>query len=189
MVRRECGMSSSFESGRENFQMKAEINCGDRIHTYVQNNREKICHSMLEPEFLDIIIDRFVKENSMVSPNSRKLPPFDKKMLTHIALMKLYKRATLEQIVILLKFIFPALAQSGVMETYRKEFLEEIAKSKELDAKVEKNNITFVLKEDLKEEILDQIRACSLENLEVIGESLLNESFFDLILPIFQNAE
>jgi len=189
MVRRECGMSSSFESGRENFQMKAEINCGDRIHTYVQNNRDKICHSMLEPEFLDTIIDRFVKENSMISPNNRKLPPFDKKMLTHIALMKLYKRATLEQIVILLKFIFPALAQSGVMETYRKEFLEEIAKGKELDAKVDKNNITFVLRDGVREEILDQIRACALENLEIIGESLLNESFFDLILPIFQNSE
>ena len=179
-------MSSSFESGKENFQMKAEINCGDRIHTYVQNNREKICHSMLEPEFLDIIIDRFVKENSMTSPDSRKAPPFDKKMLTHIALMKLHKRATLEQIVILLKFVFPALAQSGVMEAYRKEFLEQIAKSKELDAKVDKSNITFTLKE---EEVLDQIRSCAVENLELIGESLLNESFFDLILPIFQNYD
>eukprot|EP00090_Calanus_glacialis_P007449 TRINITY_DN15878_c0_g1_i2.p1 TRINITY_DN15878_c0_g1~~TRINITY_DN15878_c0_g1_i2.p1 ORF type:complete len:603 (-),score=178.26 TRINITY_DN15878_c0_g1_i2:5-1813(-) len=189
MVRRECGMSSSFESGKENFQMKAEINCGDRIHTYVQNNRDKICHSMLEPEFLDIIIERFVKENSMVSPNSRKIPPFDKKMLTHIALMKLHERATLEQIVILLKFVFPALAQSGVMEAYRKEFLEEIAKSKELDAKVDKSNITFTLKDNLREEVLDQVRTCSLENLELIGESLLNETFFDLILPIFQNSE
>ena len=59
MVRRECGMSASFESGRENFQMKAEINCGDRIHTYVENNRKKICAAMLEPKFLDILIDRF----------------------------------------------------------------------------------------------------------------------------------
>ena len=45
MVRRECGMSSGFESGRENFQMRAEINCGDRIHSYVQNNRERICQA------------------------------------------------------------------------------------------------------------------------------------------------
>ena len=30
MVRRECGMSAGFESGKENFQMRAEINCGDR---------------------------------------------------------------------------------------------------------------------------------------------------------------
>ena len=189
MVRRECGMSSSFESGRENFKMKAEINCGDRIHSYVKNNREKICQSMLEPEFLDIIIDRFVNQGSVASHSSRRHPPFDKKMLTHIALMKLHKRATLEQLVILLKFIFPALAKPGVMETYRKEFLEEIAKSKELDAKLDKNNITFALKEDSKEEVLDQIRACSLENLEKVGKSLLNESLFDLVLPIFQNND
>ena len=68
MVRRECGMSGSFESRRENFQMKAEINCGDRIHTYVENNRKKICAAMLEPKFLDILIDRFggSKQNVVV---------------------------------------------------------------------------------------------------------------------------
>ena len=38
MVRRECGMGSGFESGKENFQ----INCDERIHAYVRNNRDKI---------------------------------------------------------------------------------------------------------------------------------------------------
>ena len=90
---------------------------------------------------------------------------------------------------ILLRFVFPALAQPGVMDSYRKEFLEEIAKSEELDAKVDKSNITFMLKEDSREHVLDNIRACSLENLELIGESLLNETFFDLILPIFGNND
>ena len=136
MVRRECGMSSGFESGRENFQMRAEINCGDRIHSYVQNNRERICQAMLEPLFLDVIIDRFVAEERMVSPSSRRSPPFSSSMLTHLALLKLPQRATLEQIVILLKFLFPALAKTGVMEAYRREFLEVIAKSSELDARV-----------------------------------------------------
>ena len=42
MVRRECGMGSGFESGKENFQMRAEINCDERIHAYVRNNRDKI---------------------------------------------------------------------------------------------------------------------------------------------------
>ena len=66
---------------------------------------------MLEPEFLDVIIDRwdhlpvmfnvslrFVKEDSMVSPSSRSSPPFSRSMLTHIALLKLHSRATLEQV-------------------------------------------------------------------------------------------
>ena len=75
-VRKECGMGSSFESGKENFQMKAEINCGDRIHSYVKNNRDRISRSMLEPEFLDIIIERFVKEESAVAAESREMPPF-----------------------------------------------------------------------------------------------------------------
>ena len=108
-VRKECGMGSSFESGKENFQMKAEINCGDRIHNYVKNNREKISRSMLEPEFLDVIIERFVKEDANLAPTSREPPPFSNQQLTYIALMKIHKRATLEQIIILLKFIFPSL--------------------------------------------------------------------------------
>jgi len=189
MVRRECGMSSGFESGRENFQMRAEINCGDRIHSYVQNNRERICQAMLEPLFLDVIIDRFVAEDSMVSPSSRRNPPFTSTMLTHLALLKLPQRATLEQIVILLKFLFPALAKTGVMEAYRKEFLEVIAKSSELDARVEKNNITFSLREEHKESVLSAIKQVSLDNLDTIGEALLHENFFDIILPIFQNND
>ena len=108
-VRKECGMGSSFESGKENFQMKAEINCGDRIHSFVKNNRDKISRSMLEPEFLDIIIERFVKEDDNLAPNSREPPPFSNQQLTYIALMKINQRATLEQIIILLKFIFPSL--------------------------------------------------------------------------------
>ena len=187
MVRRECGMGSGFENGKENFQMKAEINCGDRIHDYVKNNRDRISRSMLEPEFLDTIIERFVKDDSCLSPSSRKSPPFSFKQLTYIALMKMHKRATLEQIVILLKFIFPSLASSGVMEDFRKEFLESIAKSKEILAEVNKSNITFSLKEDLRPEILDELRGCSMDNLELVGAALLHEKFFDLILPIFQS--
>ena len=106
------------------------------------------------------------------------------------------------QVVILLKFLFPALAQSGVMEAFRKEFLEVIAKSKELDAKVifllnlipllgqvEKNNITFKIRDECEEEVLEAIKQFSLSNLETIGESLLHENFFDIVLPIFQNND
>ena len=130
---------------------------------------------MLEPIFLDVIIDRFVAEDSMVSPSSRRNPPFTSPMLTHLALLKLPQRATLEQIVILLKFLFPALAKTGVMEAYRKEFLEVIAKSRELDARVskhfnvkdvvvqvEKNNITFSLREEHKESVLAAIKQVEL---------------------------
>ena len=106
---------------------------------------------MLEPLFLDVIIDRFVAEDSMVSPSMRRSPPFSSSMLTHLALLKLPQRATLEQIVILLKFLFPALAKTGVMEAYRREFLEVIAKSSELDARVSiKIKIKIFLRQKLK---------------------------------------
>jgi len=185
MVRRECG----FEKGKENFQMEAEINCGDRIHTYVQKNRDKICQSMLEPEFLDIIVERFANENVIIRPKERKLPPFDNKMLTHIALLKTQRSTTLEQIVILLKFVFPALGKASVIDAFRKEFLEVVAKSSEINAKLEESNITFTLKEDETETVLEDIRNCTLGNLDIVGQSLLNDEFFDLILPIFQNSE
>ena len=113
MVRRECGMGLDTDSGKENFQMTAEIAESDRILNYVKNNRDKISRSMLEPEFLNIIIERFVKDDSAVLPSSRKPPPFSHKQLAYIALLKIHKTATLEQIVILLKFIFPSLARFG----------------------------------------------------------------------------
>ena len=113
MVRRECGMGLDTDSGKENFQMTAEIAESDRILNYVKNNRDKISRSMLEPEFLNIIIERFVKDDSAVLPSSRKPPPFSHKQLAYIALLKIHKSATLEQIVILLKFIFPSLARFG----------------------------------------------------------------------------
>jgi len=60
MVRRECGMSSGFESGRENFQMRAEINCGDRIHSYVQvtaANSNIFYHFTTEQPRADLPVD------------------------------------------------------------------------------------------------------------------------------------
>ena len=111
MVRRECGMGSGFESGKENFQMKVEVHSDERIHAFVRNNRDRISRSMLEPEFLDILVERFLKEDTVVGPEWREEPPFSNQLLTYIALMKIHKKATLEQIVILLKFLFPALSR------------------------------------------------------------------------------
>jgi hypothetical protein len=37
----------------------------EREAAMFQNHRERICQALLDPEFLDVIIDRFVKEDSM----------------------------------------------------------------------------------------------------------------------------
>ena len=73
------------------------------------------------------------------------------------------------------------------MEDFRKDFLEKIAKSQEIEAKVDKSNITFSLKMDLRPQILDELRRSSMDNLEKIGASLIHENFFDITLPIFQS--
>ena len=54
---------------------------------------------------------------------------------------------------------------------------------------MERNNITFSLRDEHKEEVLGAVREVALENLELIGEALLHENFFDIILPIFQNTD
>ena len=74
---------------------------------------------MLEPEFLDTIIERFVKEDSVVAPDCREMPPFSNQLLAFIALIKIHKSATLEQIVLLLKFLFPALSGLEVMKIFQ----------------------------------------------------------------------
>ena len=40
--------------------------------------------------------------------------------------------------------------------------------------------------EIVAEHIINQV---SLDNLDTIGEALLHENFFDIILPIFQNND
>ena len=73
------------------------------------------------------------------------------------------------------------------MEEFRQEFLESIAKSEDIEAKVDKSiNITYCLKEQKRSDILDDLRRSSMENLEAVGAALVNESFFDITLSIFQ---
>ena len=168
MVRRECGMSAHFESGEENFQMSAEITCGERILSYVKSNKTKISKTMMEPEFLDIIIERFARESAMVSADQRAVPPFDNKLLTIIALIKLGKKTSLEQIMIFLKFIFPALRQSEIMEVFRREFSSEIVNCDWIEKESEQKQPTYGLQESSRDEALDEIRSCSLENLVAI---------------------
>ena len=85
-------MGSGFESGKENFQMKVEVHSDERIHAFVRNNRDRISRSMLEPEFLDILVERFLKEDSVVGPEWREEPPFSNQLLTYIALDYIHSR-------------------------------------------------------------------------------------------------
>ena len=71
------------------------------------------------------------------------------------------------------------------METFRTEFLEEIAKRAEIKGELEQSIISFSLEEDKRAGVVEQVRACAMENIERVGRSLLYETFFDLALPIF----
>ena len=73
------------------------------------------------------------------------------------------------------------------MEIFRTEFLEEIAKSDQIKAEVEQSVITFSLQEEHRADILEQLGICALKNIDSVGRSLINQTFFDLALPIFQN--
>ena len=75
---------------------------------------------------------------------------------------------------------------SGVMEIFRTEFLEVIAKTDQIKAEVDQSVVTFSLQEEHRAEILEQVRLCALENIDTVGRSLVNQNFFDLALPIFQ---
>ena len=72
------------------------------------------------------------------------------------------------------------------METFRTEFLEDIAKRVEVKAELEQSIISFSLQEEHRAEVLDRVRVCAMKNIETVGRSLLYERFFDPALPIFQ---
>ena len=71
------------------------------------------------------------------------------------------------------------------MEIFRKEFLEEIAKSDQIKAEVEQSVIVFSLQENHRADVLEQLRLCALENIDTVERSLIRQEFFDLALPIF----
>ena len=60
-----------------------------------------------------------------------------------------------EQVAILLKLLFPALSLAGCMEQWRRDFLEKVAKGKEIRAKVDKTNIQFSIKEEFRDDVLE----------------------------------
>ena len=71
------------------------------------------------------------------------------------------------------------------METFRTEFLEEIAKRAEIKGELEQSIISFSLEEDKRAGVVEQVRVCAMENMERVGWYLLYETFFNLALPIF----
>jgi len=83
--------------------------------------------------------------------------------------------------------VFPALSVCGVMEEFRKDFLENIAKSKEIRAEVEKSNITFSLNEEFRSDVVSDLKQFTMERIEDVGKSLIFDQYFDITLPIFLN--
>ena len=75
------------------------------------------------------------------------------------------------------------------METFRTEFLENIAKRAEIKAELEQSIITFSLQKEHRAEVLAQVRACALENIETVGKSLLSQELLEVALPIFSTAD
>ena len=73
------------------------------------------------------------------------------------------------------------------MEEFRKDFLENIAKSKEIRAEVEKSNITFSLNEEFRSDVVSDLKQFTMERIEDVGKSLIFDQYFDITLPIFLN--
>ena len=110
MVRRAYDINTREETGKENFRIKGTLveQLSVRIKSYVDRSRDLVKESILKPEFLDTIVERFAHG---ILPNSACSfrPPYSCKMLSYLALVSLCPPSSLEQIMIFITFLFPSL--------------------------------------------------------------------------------
>ena len=106
-------MDDDDETGRENFRIKGALveKLAGRIKSYVVRHRAAVRASMLVPDFLDTMVERFA-DLGHKNPAAKVRPPYSCKMLAYLALLSVCPPASMEQIMIFLTFLFPSLANS-----------------------------------------------------------------------------
>lgn len=193
MVRRAYDVNTREETGKENFRIKGALveQLSSRIRNFVNRSRELVKESILKPEFLDVIVDRF-EHGILPSSASSFRPPYSCKMLSYLALVTLCPPSSLEQITMFISFLFPSLQNDST--AFNSEDFENILHN---DENIEEFYLTstgqtlFVLREGSYPVVLHSVRQffSVKSNNERLQKSIYSPEVVNILLPNLVTTE
>ena len=188
MVRKAYDMTAGEEAASGNFRIKQSLvpPLTERIRRCVNRSRELVRESILVPDFLDILVERFERGNSMTSAEKVR-PPYSYKMLSYLALVSLCPPSSLQQIIVFLRFLFPFLENSIDTRAFQPSDFEASMDSDERVQQYIKHNGTkmFVLSDGMFPDVLHTVRQffATKSNYDRLKSSIFIPEFVEILLP------
>eukprot|EP00090_Calanus_glacialis_P004476 TRINITY_DN13343_c0_g1_i1.p1 TRINITY_DN13343_c0_g1~~TRINITY_DN13343_c0_g1_i1.p1 ORF type:complete len:1130 (-),score=297.53 TRINITY_DN13343_c0_g1_i1:489-3797(-) len=187
MVRRAYDINSREETGKENFRIKSTLveQLSVRIKSYVERSKGMVKQAMLQAEFLDTIVERFV-HGTKSNPACNFRPPYSCKMLSYLALVSICPPCSIEQIMIFITFLFPSLQNDKT--AFKKEDFENAIRN---DDNVEEFYLPpngqrmFILREGSYPIVLHSVRQFfgTKSNNIRLKKSIYKQEFVNILLP------
>jgi len=187
MVRRAYDINSREETGKENFRIKSTLveQLSVRIKSYVERSKGMVKQAMLQAEFLDTIVERFV-HGTKSNPACNFRPPYSCKMLSYLALVSICPPCSIEQIMIFITFLFPSLQNDKT--AFKKEDFENAIRN---DDNVEEFYLPpngqrmFILREGSYPIVLNSVRQFfgTKSNNIRLKKSIYKQEFVNILLP------
>jgi len=140
---------------------------------------------MLQAEFLDTIVERFV-HGTKSNPACNFRPPYSCKMLSYLALVSICPPCSIEQIMIFITFLFPSLQNDKT--AFKKEDFENAIRN---DDNVEEFYLPpngqrmFILREGSYPIVLNSVRQFfgTKSNNIRLKKSIYKQEFVNILLP------
>ena len=187
MVRRAYDINSREETGKENFRIKSSLveQLSVRIKSYVERSKGMVKQAMLQADFLDTIVDRFV-HGTKSNPACNFRPPYSCKMLSYLALVSIVPPCSIEQIMIFITFLFPSLQNDKT--AFKKEDFENAIRNDESSEEFylpPNGKRMFVLREGSYPVVLKSVRNFfgTKSNNTHLKKSIYNEDSVNMLLP------
>ena len=144
---------------------------------------------MLQPKFLDLMIEKFLKGEDYTNPRSEKKPPFEDKQFFLLALTALKKPSNLEQIIIYLHFLFPWFIQH--QDSFRKTLAQDKEKLDEVEDVQFLKDKRYVIESKSSSKVLKDLRnfASEKNNFDALKLSIFHEDYINVLFPGLEIAE
>ena len=154
-----------------------------QISPVLTNQKDEIEKSMLQPKFLDLMVQKFLEGEDFKHPADSKVPPYSHLQLIILTLVATKKPVNLEHIIIFLTFLFPGFSQT--QDSFRSQFEKELKSSNDFSTSQQGKEERFFIDEKKREKITEELRiyTSARKNFEALTASILHEDLIDIIFP------